>query len=263
MKMRWILVTAVFLFDAGSLLLSSCGMIRAGLMIRDAFKPAHELAPLVHEWDETVEALVEEHTNELITLYEHLEGKEAICKQLLGAVLTAQEEERTRLARELHDSIGQSLTASQINPWIRRYIFPGAYLPSLSQLAPIFERQRLWLTDLENLRLHYAMTLAAWHKHFQANRNRIAELYDERFCRMWEFYLQACEAGFRWSRLTVFQFQLSKEIDAVPITRDYMVREEDRLRAEAEKMPGGTEPPLWTPQAPEQDDGEVRQTSGH
>ena len=127
-------------------------------------------------------------------------------------------------------TIGTQTRPSPINPWLRRHIFPGAYLPALSQIAPIIESRRMWLTDLENLRLHYASTLAAWRKRFDANRDRIALLYDERFCRMWEFYLQSCEAGFRWSGLTVFQLQLTKSIDALPVTRDYMLREEDRLR---------------------------------
>ena len=144
-------------------------------------------------------------------------------------------------------TIGQSVQQGAINPWIRRYIFPGAYLPALSQLTPIFERQRYWLTDIENLRLHYAMTLAAWNDCFQANREYVAKLYDERFCRMWEFYLQSCEAGFRWSGLTVFQFQLAKDINAVPITRDYMMREEDRLRAEANKPGQESGEEFWTP----------------
>ena len=70
-------------------------------------------------------------------------------------------------------------------------------------------------------------TLAAWHERFEANRDRSRALYDERFCRMWEFYLQSCEAGFRWSGLTVFQLQITRAIDALPMTRDYMMREED------------------------------------
>lgn len=127
-------------------------------------------------------------------------------------------------------TIGFQTPPSQINPWIKRYIFPGAYLPALSQITPIIERRRLWLSDLENLRLHYAYTLADWHERFQANRDYIAKLYDERFCRMWEFYLQSCEAGFRWSGMTVFQFQLTKRIDTLPNTRDYIQNEEARLR---------------------------------
>ena len=118
-----------------------------------------------------------------------------------------------------------------INSWLRHNIFPGAYLPALSQLAPQIEGRGFWLTDLEPLRLHYAQTLAAWHQRFQANRAQIAALYDERFCRMWEFYLQSCEAGFRWGGLTVLQMQIARTIDAVPVTRDYMMREESRLRA--------------------------------
>jgi len=128
-------------------------------------------------------------------------------------------------------TIGSQTPPAPINPWLRRHIFPGAYLPALSQIAPIIEARRMWLTDLENLRLHYASTLAAWRERFEANRERIAGLYDERFCRMWDFYLQSCEAGFRWSGLTVFQLQITKSIDALPMTRDYMISEEDRLRA--------------------------------
>lgn len=156
-------------------------------------------------------------------------------------------------------TIGQSVPPGAINPWIRRYVFPGAYLPSLSQLTPIFERQHYWLTDLENLRLHYAMTLAAWNDRFQANREHVAKLYDERFCRMWEFYLQSCEAGFRWGGLTVFQFQLAKDIAALPITRDYIAQEEDRLRGEANRSSRENGEDLWTP--PSAPDGNGKPTS--
>jgi cyclopropane-fatty-acyl-phospholipid synthase len=128
-------------------------------------------------------------------------------------------------------TIGQVTRPAAINPWLRRNIFPGAYLPTLSQLAPILEARRILLTDMESLRLHYARTLADWHRRFQRNRGAVRALYDERFCRMWEFYLQACEAGFRWGGLTVFQLQLAREIDALPLTRDYMIEEESRLRA--------------------------------
>ncbi len=135
-------------------------------------------------------------------------------------------------------TIGFQTPPAAINPWLRRNIFPGAYLPTLSQLAPQMERRGFWLTDLETLRLHYAYTLAGWHERFQANRSEIARLYDERFFRMWEYYLQCCEAGFRWSGLTVFQLQIARTIDAVPLTRDYMIREEMRLRdVDAEKAP--------------------------
>jgi cyclopropane-fatty-acyl-phospholipid synthase len=132
-------------------------------------------------------------------------------------------------------TIGRQTQPVPINVWIRENIFPGAYLPSLSQLAPVIEKQDYWLTDFENLRLHYARTLAEWNRRFQANRDRVREIdperHDERFCRLWEFYLQACEAGFRHSGLTVFQLQITKKIDALPLTRDYMFREERRLMA--------------------------------
>jgi cyclopropane-fatty-acyl-phospholipid synthase len=133
-------------------------------------------------------------------------------------------------------TIGRQQPPSPINVWIRQNIFPGAYLPSLSQLAPPLEKEDLWLTDFENLRLHYATTLNEWNRRFQMNRQRVRDLdparYDERFCRMWEFYLQSCEAGFRYSGLTVFQLQLAKKIDTLPITRDYMLAEERRLLSE-------------------------------
>jgi cyclopropane-fatty-acyl-phospholipid synthase len=133
-------------------------------------------------------------------------------------------------------TIGRYQSPSPINIWIRQNIFPGAYLPSLSQLVPVLEKEELWLADFENLRLHYAITLNEWNRRFQANRERVRALdpamYDERFFRKWEFYLQSCEAGFRYSGLTVFQLQLTKRIDTLPITRDYMLAEERRLMSE-------------------------------
>ena len=119
-----------------------------------------------------------------------------------------------------------------IGPWIKRYIFPGAHLPTLSELTPHIEGQGFWLTDVEVLRLHYADTLAAWNARFQARRAEAAELYDERFCRMWEFYLQSSEAAFRYQGLCVFQLQLAKQIEALPRTRAYMSDAEEGLRRE-------------------------------
>ncbi|WP_088344109.1 MULTISPECIES: cyclopropane-fatty-acyl-phospholipid synthase family protein [Rhodomicrobium] len=152
---------------------------------------------------------------------------------------------------------------SQINPWLRRHIFPGAYLPSLSQLAPLIERQGLWLTDTENLRLHYAMTLGAWRERFEANRERIASLYDERFCRMWDFYLQSCEAGFRWGGLSVLQMQFAKEIDVLPITRDYMAAEEARLQQEDALVAQTRETAVWALPHPARETVDVRTHSGN
>ena len=131
-------------------------------------------------------------------------------------------------------TIGRRPPPEPINPWMQKYIFPGAYVPSLSQLAPLIERQGLWLTDTETLRIHYAKTLVAWQERFQAKRTEVAEMFDERFCRMWEFYLGATEMSFRNTHV-VFQLQLAKQIGIVPTTRDYIYAEtaESRRRKSA------------------------------
>src|SRR5665213_681590 len=120
-------------------------------------------------------------------------------------------------------AIGYSDTPAPINPFIRKYIFPGADLPSLSEVFAVVERSGLFVTDVEILRLHYAETLRHWRERFMARRDEVVRLYDERFCRMWEFYFVLCEIGFRLRTNIVFQMQLTKRIDAAPITRDYMV----------------------------------------
>jgi cyclopropane-fatty-acyl-phospholipid synthase len=119
-------------------------------------------------------------------------------------------------------SIGRMDGPGATNPFIRKYIFPGGYSPALSEVLPVVERQGLWVTDIEILRLHYAETLRAWHQRFSAHRAQIAALYDERFCRMWEFYLVGSELAFRRMGHMVFQMQLAKRQDAVPLTRDYI-----------------------------------------
>jgi cyclopropane-fatty-acyl-phospholipid synthase len=119
-------------------------------------------------------------------------------------------------------SIGRMDGPGATNPWIRKYIFPGGYVPALSEVLPVVERQRLWVTDIEILRLHYAQTLRAWRQRFMAHRAEIAALYDERFCRMWEFYLVGSELAFRRMGHIVFQMQLARRQDAVPLTRDYI-----------------------------------------
>ena len=108
------------------------------------------------------------------------------------------------------------------NPWLRKYIFPGGYTPALSEVMQAVEDVGLWVTDMEVLRLHYAKTLQEWHRRFLQNRDRIRALYDERFCRMWEFYLVGCEYAFRNLGQMVFQIQLARRQDAVPLTRDYI-----------------------------------------
>jgi len=137
-------------------------------------------------------------------------------------------------------SIGRSEGPNVTNPWIAKYIFPGGYIPALSEVLPAIERAGLLVTDIEILRLHYAETLKAWRDRFLAHRDEAAQLYDERFVRMWEFYLAASEMAFREQAMMVMQIQLSKRQGAVPLTRDYVGREEARLRA----LEGGQRPPL-------------------
>jgi cyclopropane-fatty-acyl-phospholipid synthase len=137
-------------------------------------------------------------------------------------------------------SIGRSEGPNITNPWIAKYIFPGGYIPALSEVLPAVERAGLLVTDIEILRLHYAETLKAWRERFLAHREEAERLYDQRFTRMWEFYLAASEMAFREQAMMVFQLQLTKRQGIVPMTRDYIAREEARLRA----LEGGGRPPL-------------------
>ena len=137
-------------------------------------------------------------------------------------------------------SIGRSEGPNVTNPWIAKYIFPGGYIPALSEVLPAVERAGLLVTDIEILRLHYAETLKSWRERFLAQREQVERLYDDRFVRMWEFYLAASETAFREQAMMVFQMQLTKRQGVVPMTRDYIVREETRLRA----LEGGSRPPL-------------------
>ncbi|MFL5267858.1 MAG: class I SAM-dependent methyltransferase [Stellaceae bacterium] len=132
-------------------------------------------------------------------------------------------------------SIGRKDGPGSTNPWIRKYIFPGGYIPALSEVLPVVEKLRLWVTDIEVLRLHYAETLRAWRSRFERNRDRVREIYDERFCRMWELYLVGSEIGFRRQDLMVFQLQLAKAVDAVPLTRDYIFEWEHEHNAAADQ----------------------------
>ncbi|NOX40916.1 MAG: class I SAM-dependent methyltransferase [Alphaproteobacteria bacterium] len=119
-------------------------------------------------------------------------------------------------------SISRMNGPSTTSEWIRKYIFPGGYSPSLSETLAVIEKSGLWVTDVEILRLHYAETLKAWRKGFEANRPQIEELMDARFCRMWDYYLTLSEAAFRHGDHYVFQIQLARRRDAVPLTRDYI-----------------------------------------
>ncbi|KAL0477939.1 SAM methyltransferase [Acrasis kona] len=126
-------------------------------------------------------------------------------------------------------SIGRSDGPGTTNPWIRKYIFPGGYTPALSEVLPAIERAGLVVNDIEILRLHYAETLRSWRNRFEAKRAEVRALYDERFCRMWEFYLASSEATFRYGGHMVFQVQLTKRNDIVPQTRDYIYETEQKL----------------------------------
>jgi cyclopropane-fatty-acyl-phospholipid synthase len=128
-------------------------------------------------------------------------------------------------------TIGRSGTPYPTNPWITKYIFPGGHLPVLSEMMPAIERAGLIVTDIEILRLHYAYTLQAWRERFLAHREEVLKLYDERFCRMWECYLAMSESVFRWQDAVVFQVQLARRNDVVPLTRDYIAEREAALKA--------------------------------
>jgi cyclopropane-fatty-acyl-phospholipid synthase len=135
-------------------------------------------------------------------------------------------------------AIGRSGKPNATNPWIAKYIFPGGYIPSLSEVFASIERAGLYVTDTEILRLHYAETLKEWRRRFMANREEAKALYDERFCRMWEFYLAGSEISFRVDANMVFQIQLAKRQDVVPATRGYIGEREAKLRQrEAQKPP--------------------------
>jgi len=141
------------------------------------------------------------------------------CAQLLATDGTA-----------LIHTIGRSGPPGITNPWIAKYIFPGGYIPALSEVLPAIERAQLIVTDVEILQLHYAETLKAWRERFLAHRDEVVKIYDQRFVRMWEFYLACSEMAFREGDMVVFQIQMAKHKGITPATRDYITREEARLR---------------------------------
>ena len=137
-------------------------------------------------------------------------------------------------------SIGRSEGPGITNPWIAKYIFPGGYIPALSEVLPYVEKAGLLVTDIEILRLHYAETLKNWRERFLAHREEAERIYDPRFVRMWEFYLAASEQSFREQAMMNFQIQITKRQGVTPMTRDYISREERRLQA----AEGKQHPPL-------------------
>ncbi|NQV61992.1 MAG: class I SAM-dependent methyltransferase, partial [Alphaproteobacteria bacterium] len=132
-------------------------------------------------------------------------------------------------------TIGRADGPGATNPWINKYIFPGGYSPSLSEIAAAVEKADMYISDVEVFRLQYAETLRHWRRRFQANRNKVAALFDERFCRMWEYYLCGSEVAFRHGGHVVFQVQLTKNAGAVPQTRDYIFDAERRRARQGKK----------------------------
>jgi cyclopropane-fatty-acyl-phospholipid synthase len=128
-------------------------------------------------------------------------------------------------------AIGRKGGPGATGGWVQKYIFPGGYSPALSETLTAIEGAKLWVTDLEIWRLHYAETLSHWERRFQANRAKAAALLGERFCRMWEFYLITAEFSFRYGKHMIAQVQLTREVGALPLTRDYMTAAEARLEA--------------------------------
>ena len=119
-------------------------------------------------------------------------------------------------------TIGSSNSPRNPQPWIGKYIFPGGYTPSLSQIARPIEDSGLIISDMEILRMHYAHTLRNWKERFLSKKNTVLEMFDEKFFRMWEFYLASCEMAFKWGDQVVFQLQLTKDNISAPTTRDYI-----------------------------------------
>jgi cyclopropane-fatty-acyl-phospholipid synthase len=148
------------------------------------------------------------------------------CKSLLS-------DDGVMLLHSINRSGGPGATSA----WIHKYIFPGGYIPALSEVLPHIESQGLYVSDIEILRLHYAETLRHWRERFDNNRARAAEIYDERFCRMWEFYLAVSECAFRLGGMNNFQIQFSKHQNAMPLTRDYIGQEEKRLKKLEQQAP--------------------------
>ena len=134
-------------------------------------------------------------------------------------------------------SIGRFDGPAATNPFIAKYIVPGGYIPALSEVLPAIEREGLLATDVEILRLHYAMTLRHWRQRFRKAWHKAAEKFGEPFCRMWEMYLAGSETAFRYQNLMVFQIQLTKDQGALPLTRDYMFDTERQLRSR-DRHPG-------------------------
>ncbi len=132
-------------------------------------------------------------------------------------------------------AIGTRSQPGSTSPFLRKYIFPGGYSPAMSEVFESVQRTGLWAADVEFLRLHYAWTIGHWRRRFEDNRDKVAALYDERFCRMWEFYLNAVELGFMHGSSMVFQIMLARTRDAVPVRRDYMLMDDEAAEKPAKR----------------------------
>ena len=153
--------------------------------------------------------------------------------EFFGKVSRLLKDDGVAMLHSINRSDGPGVTSA----WINRHIFPGGYIPALSEVLPHLEQQGLYVTDIEILRLHYAETLRQWAQRFAHNRDRARELYDERFCRMWEFYLAGSECAFRFGGMNNFQIQFGLDQNILPLTRDYIAGEEERLRKVEKKSP--------------------------
>ncbi len=151
-----------------------------------------------------------------VGMFEHVGARH--YREFFGKLRSLLKDDGVALLHTIGRADGPGVT----NAWIDKYIFPGGYSPALSEVVPEIERAGLFITDVEVLRLHYAYTLAEWRRRFAAERERVKAIYDERFCRMWEFYLAGSEIAFRRQGHVVFQIQLARKVDAVPLTRDYI-----------------------------------------
>ncbi len=143
-------------------------------------------------------------------------------------------------------TIGSTESPALTNPWITKYIFPGGHLPSLSEIITSAERADLIVTDVEVWRLHYARTLRAWRDTFMARRAEAMALFDEQFCRMWEFYLSLAEAAFQYEEIAVFQVQIARRIETVPLTRDYIDVSKKALRARERQSASAAPDASWS-----------------
>jgi len=140
--------------------------------------------------------------------------------------------------------IGRMDIPGEGDNWILKYIFPGGYVPAFSEVMPSIEKAGLWATDIEILRMHYAYTLMGWRANFEKNRDTILKMYDERFCRMWEYFLIGAELQFRYGRMVIFQVQLTRDLDAVPLTRDYIFEGQNIVGGEILTAPSPNAIPL-------------------